>query len=142
MSPNDVGISVRDGPFSSDIEIIHLHPPKGTHWVVYKNEKYFDSHGSSPFQKLSKSMIKRIRFCLYSEYKIQGLTSKRDSYCAKCSLFIIYLTNFSGIDFKPAFFVLSNAINTLTFSFKTNVILKNKHCRSVKYIPSTNSSIR
>ena len=30
--------------------------------------------------------MKRDGHCLYSEYKIQGLTSKKDSYCAKYCL--------------------------------------------------------
>ena len=35
---NNLGIYLRDGPFSSDIGIVNLHPSKGTHWVTYKNE--------------------------------------------------------------------------------------------------------
>ena len=42
-SLNDVGIHLRDGPFESDVGIVNLHPSKGTHWVVYISEKYFDS---------------------------------------------------------------------------------------------------
>ena len=30
---DDVRIFLRDGPFSSDIGIVNLHPSKGTHWV-------------------------------------------------------------------------------------------------------------
>ena len=33
LSLNDIGIYSRDGPFSSDIGIVNLHPSKGTHWV-------------------------------------------------------------------------------------------------------------
>ena len=44
LSSNKVGIYLRDGPFSSDIGIVNLHPTKGTHWVCYINEKYFDSY--------------------------------------------------------------------------------------------------
>ena len=43
LSMNDVGIYMRDGPFEADIGIVNLHPSKGTHWVVYINENYFDS---------------------------------------------------------------------------------------------------
>ena len=43
----DVGIYFRDGPFSSDVGIVKLHPSKGTHWVCYINEKYFNSYGVS-----------------------------------------------------------------------------------------------
>ena len=66
----DVGIYLRDGPFSSDICIENLHSTKRTHWVVYINENYFDSYGCCPPQKLSKFIIKRNGPCLYSEYKI------------------------------------------------------------------------
>ena len=31
LSLNDVGINSRDGPFSSDIGVVSLHPSKGTH---------------------------------------------------------------------------------------------------------------
>ena len=85
-SLNDVGIYLRDGPFSSDIGTVNLHPLKGTHWVACKNENYFDSYGCSPPQKSSKFIIKRNGHCLYSEYKIQAPTSRRDSYCAEFCL--------------------------------------------------------
>ena len=42
---SDVGIYLRDGPFSSDIGIVISHPSKGTHWVVYMNENCFYSYG-------------------------------------------------------------------------------------------------
>ena len=71
LSLNDVGIYLKDGSFESDIGIVNLHPSKGTHWVVYINEHYFDSYGSAPPKKLSKFIIKRNEFCLYSEYQIQ-----------------------------------------------------------------------
>ena len=96
LSLNDVGIYLRDGPFSSDIGIVNLHPSKGTHWVCYINENYFDSYGCSPPKKLSKFIIKRNGYCLYSEYQIQ----KNDSLCATYCLYIIYLTKILGIDFK------------------------------------------
>ena len=98
LSLNGVGIYLRDAPFKSDIGIVNLHPSKGSHWVVYINENYFDSYGCAPLKKLSKFIIKRNGYCLYSEYKIQ----KNDSYCASYCLFIIYLTKIVGIDFKSA----------------------------------------
>ena len=93
-----VGIYLRDGPFSSDIGIVNLHPSTGTHWVCYINEKYFDSYGCVCPKKLSKFIIKRKGYCLYSEYQIQ----KKDSFCASYCLYIIYLTKVLGIDFKSA----------------------------------------
>ena len=95
---NNVRIYLRDGPFSSDIGIVNLHPSKGTHWVTYINENYFDSYGVTCPKKLSKFIIKRNGFCLYSEYQIQ----KNDSFCASYCLYIIYLTKIVGIDFKSA----------------------------------------
>ena len=95
---NNVGIYLRDGPFSSDIGIVNLHPSKGTHWVTYINENYFDSYAVTCPKKLSKFIIKRNGFCLYSEYQIQ----KNDSFCASYCLYIIYLTKIVAIDFKSA----------------------------------------
>ena len=98
----NVGIYLRDGPFESDIDIVNLHPSKGSHWVCYKNENYFDSYGCSPPNKLCKYIIKGNGYCLFSEYKIQGLTNKPDSYCGSYCLYAIYLTKVLGIDFKSA----------------------------------------
>ena len=95
---DNVNIYLRDGPFSSDIGIVNLHPSKGTHWVCYKNENYFDSYGVVCPKKLSKFIIKRNGYCLYSEYQIQ----KNDRFCASYCLYIIYLTKIVGIDFKSA----------------------------------------
>ena len=98
LSLNGVGIYLRDGPFKSDIGIVNLHPSKGTHCVCYINENYFDSYGVVCPKKLSKSVIKRNGYCLYSEYQIQ----KNDSFCASYCLYIIYLTKVLGVDFKIA----------------------------------------
>ena len=95
---NNVGIYLRDGAFKSDIAIVNLHPSRGTHWVCYINENYFDSYGVVCPKKLSKFIIKRNGHCLYSEYQIQ----KNDSYCASYCLYIVYLTKVLGIDFKSA----------------------------------------
>ena len=95
---NNIGIYLRDGPFESDIGIVNLHPSKETHWVCYINENYSDSYGVVCPKKLSKLIIKRNGYCLYSEYQIQ----KNDSFCASYCLYIIYLTKIVGIDFKSA----------------------------------------
>ena len=85
---DNVKIYLSDGPFSGGIGIVNLHPSKGTLWVCYINENYFDSYGCVPPKKLSKFFIKRNGYCLYSEYQIQ----KKDSYCASYCLYKIYLT--------------------------------------------------
>ena len=98
LSLNDVGIYLRDGPFESDIGIVNLHPSKGTHWVCYINETYFDSFDVVCPMKLAKIIIKRKGYRLFSEYQIQ----KNDSFCASYCLYIIYLTKVLGTDFKSA----------------------------------------
>ena len=98
LSLSDVRIYLREGPFKTDIGIINLHPSKGTHWTCYVNENYFDSYGCVSPKKLSKFIMKRNEYCLYSEYQIQ----KNDSYCASYCLYIIYLTKVIGIDFISA----------------------------------------
>ena len=108
LSLKVVGIYLRDGPFSKDVGIVNLHPSKGTHWVLYIKENYFDSYGCTPPQKLSNFNKKRNGYCLYSEYKIQGLTNKRDSYCAIYCLYILYITKVVVIAFKSAFPYLYN----------------------------------
>ena len=55
-----------------------------------------------PLENYRTLLQKRNGYCLYSEYKKQGLTSKRDSYCASFWLYLIYLTKVIGIDFKSA----------------------------------------
>ena len=99
---NNVNIYLRDGPFSSDTGIVNLHPTRGSHWVSYIHENYFDSYGITPPRKLSKFIIKRNGYCLYSEYQIQ----KNDSLCASYCLYLIYLTKVLGIDFKSVVFNL------------------------------------
>ena len=93
-----VGIFLRDGPFSNKIGIVNLQPSKGTHWVCYTNENFFDSYGVVYPKKLSKFIINRNGFCSYSECQIQ----KNDSFCASFCLYILYLTKVLGVDFKSS----------------------------------------
>ena len=59
LSLNGIRIYLRDGPFESDIGIVNLHKSRGTHWVSYINENYFDSFGCAPPKKLTKFIIKQ-----------------------------------------------------------------------------------
>ena len=70
---NNAGVYLRDGPFSSGIGIVNLHPSKGTHWVCYINDSYFDSYGCVCLKKLSKFIIERNEYCLFLEYQIQEM---------------------------------------------------------------------
>ena len=93
-----VGIYLRDGPYSSDIGVANLYPSNKTHWVCYINENNFDSYGLVPPRKLSKFIKKRNGHCLYSVNQKQ----KSDSFCASYCIYLIYLVNVLGIDFKSA----------------------------------------
>ena len=64
LSLNDVGIYLRDGPFESDIGIVNSHLSKGTHWICYINENYFDTYGVVCPKKLAKFIINRNGYCL------------------------------------------------------------------------------
>ena len=99
---DNVDIYLRDGPFSTDIKSVNIRPSERTHCVCYINENYFDSYGCPPPNKPFKFITKRNGPCLYSEYKIQGLTNKRDSYCAIYCLYKFYLTKVIEIDYKSA----------------------------------------
>ena len=55
---NDVGIFLGDAPFNSDIRIVNVHPFRGTRWILYIHESYFDSYGCAPPQKLWKFFYK------------------------------------------------------------------------------------
>ena len=59
LSLNDVKSFLGDGTFSSNVGIVKLHPTKGTHWVAYTNQNFFDSFGCSRPQKLSKFIKKQ-----------------------------------------------------------------------------------
>ena len=107
LSLSDISVYLRDGPFDSDIGLVNLHPFECTHWVLYIHENFFDSYGCAPPQKLSKYIIKLNGLCFYSEYKIQRLTNKRDSYCTRYCLYIIYLTKVISLDFQSAVFNLN-----------------------------------
>ena len=71
-----MGIYLRFCSFESVIKIVNLHPFQCTHWVLYFHERFFGSHGTTPPRNLSEFIIKRNGHCLFSDYKIQGLTGK------------------------------------------------------------------
>ena len=99
-----VGIYMRDGKFTTTSGIVNLHPTKGTHWVMFINEYYFDSYGCPP----PLNITKQINNGIYSEYQIQ----KDDSYCAAYCLYVLYLTQIIG--FKNA------VLNLYYQTFKLN----------------------
>ena len=48
----DCKIYMRDTPIKSNCGIINLHPFRGTHWVCFFNNFYFDSYGCPPPQNI------------------------------------------------------------------------------------------
>ena len=45
---NSTGIYMRDDKFTTPSGLVNLHPIKGTHWVMFSNQNYFDSYGCPP----------------------------------------------------------------------------------------------
>ena len=65
--------------------IVNLHPSRGTHWVLYIKDCYFDSCGCPPTKELLNYLKIKHKKCFYSDYLIQ----KNDSFCASYSLYIL-----------------------------------------------------
>ena len=89
---------MRDDKFTTPIGIVNLHSTKGTHWVLYINQFYFDSYGIIPPLSIQKYIKKHHKNLIYSEYKIQN----NDSLCAAYCLYILYLTQIVGLSFQKA----------------------------------------
>ena len=62
---SEVGISLRDGPLTTDIRIVNLHPSIGKHPVIYINQNCFDSFGGTPPRKICKIIIKKTNWHLF-----------------------------------------------------------------------------
>ena len=83
---------MRDDKFNTTSGISNLHPTKGTHWVTFTNQNYYDSYGCPP----PTNILNHINNGIYSETQIQT----NDSYCAAYCLYTLYLTQILG--FKNA----------------------------------------
>ena len=67
--------------------------------MLQTKTKIFSIHlAARPAGKVSRFIIKRNGYCLYSENKIHG----RDSFCVVFCSIMTYLTKVSGTDFKSA----------------------------------------
>ena len=85
-------VYMRDEKFTTPSGIVNLHPTKGSHWVMFVTEFYFDSYGCPP----PLNLMSLLNNGFYSEYQIQT----DDSYCAAYCLYVLHLTNIIG--FKNA----------------------------------------
>ena len=92
LALSDMGIYLKDDLFEIDEGVLVFHPSKGTPWVSYINQNCSDSYGGPPPEELSKFIVKRNDNCFYSEYRIQDVTNKKDSFCAAYCFFILHLT--------------------------------------------------
>ena len=87
------GVYMRDDKFTTTTGTVDLHPTKGTHWVMFTNQTYFDSYGCPPPTNILNLNNKGIN----SKYQIQ----KYNSFCAAFCLYVLYLTQCLG--FKMQF---------------------------------------
>ena len=90
--------------FTTTSGIVNLHPAKGTHWVMFVTEFSFDSYGCPP----PTNILNHIKKGIYSEYQIQELLQKNDSYYAAYCLYVLYLTQLIGFKNAVLNFILSN----------------------------------
>lgn len=88
-------VYMRDDKITTKTGIVNLHPNKGTHWVLYINNYYFDSYGSPPPEKLQEQLPKPI---IYSTYFIQR--EENDNRCASYCLYILYQILVNKISFE------------------------------------------
>ena len=83
-----VRIYLRDEIFSTKFGIVNRHLSKGTHWVCYSKDFYFDSKGCPRPKKNPIFSKSRYGTCVFFEYQIQ----KKDSFFGSNVLYIINST--------------------------------------------------
>ena len=100
---NDFDIYMRDAKLTTKQGIINLDTKKGTHWVCYYGNYYFDSFGVRP----PKHVEKQLKPLVFSTYKIQNIN---ENLCASYCLYILYLINL-GFTFEQAVLKLFYFLN-------------------------------
>ena len=68
-----VGIYLRDGDLLTSYGIVNLHPSRGTLWVFYYKDCYFDSYGCPPPKKRPNYLKNKHKKYIYSEHQIQKM---------------------------------------------------------------------
>ena len=76
---------MRTGHFKTDIRIVNLYPTKGTRWVVYNIQNYFDSYGCSRLKNYLNLIRNGIDIVVNPNEKYQELVF----YCAAYFLYSI-----------------------------------------------------
>ena len=79
------GMYMRDDKFTKDSGIANLHPTKGTIWVMFVDEFYFDSYGCAP----PTNILNHIKNGIYSEYQIQ----KNDIVIVQRIVYMFYISH-------------------------------------------------
>ena len=83
---NDFGIYTDNQKLKTKCGLINLDEKgRGTHWVCYYENNYFDSFGGPPSENIDRQLSK---IYVYSTYQIQSI---EESLCAAYCLYILYL---------------------------------------------------
>ena len=92
-------IYMRDEPIiGTNCGIVNLHPIKGTHWVCFFNEFYFDSYGIyPPPQNILNHIKSKFGKCIF----IVHIKSRKMTVCVVLIVYIFY-TLCQIIGFKKA----------------------------------------
>ena len=79
------GVYMRDAALATNSGIVKIHLTKGSHWVMFVDEFYFDSYGCPPSVKVMNHLnMSQVNRSIYSE----SLLQKNDSYCAAYCLYV------------------------------------------------------
>ena len=82
----DFSIYTDDQKLKTKCGLINLDEKgKGTHWVCYYENNYFDSFGGPPSENIDRQLSK---IYVYSTYQIQSI---EEALCAAYCLYILYL---------------------------------------------------
>ena len=92
---------MRDDKLTTKQGIINLDNKKGTHWVCYYKNNYFDSFGV----KHPKIIERQLKPLIFSTYNIQKIN---ENLCASYCLYILYLID--------NYFTFEQAVLKLFFS--------------------------
>ena len=92
----DFDIYLRNQPLKTKQGIVNLDTTKGSHWVCFYENNYFDAYGVKPPLEVENSL----KTGIYSSYQIQS-SNPNDQLCGSYCLYVLYLIN-SGMSFEDA----------------------------------------
>ena len=65
---------MRASKYTRKVGAVILHPSKGTHWITYINEHYFDSYGCCPSLRISQFIKKNFESVFFLKIKSKEKT--------------------------------------------------------------------